>query len=116
MALINAKETFSAWGISKFPTCLKSEFKKKCIEEKKDMVEILKKVVRQYVEESQQMYIDKQLATSVDEDLSDYTETKYWGIRSFPIKLKADFKCCCASRGDDMVNALIYLTKEWING
>jgi hypothetical protein len=113
MALFKPKQLYSAWRVKSFPRQLKEEFKQRCSDEKVAMVAVLRKLVRDYVNETQDMF---------ENNTYKRTQIDYYGgdkvilaTSSFPSKLKADFKSCCATRGDKITEATIYIIEKYLS-
>lgn len=113
MAVIKTDKAHKFWLIRRFPSEIKDSFKEKCEENKQEMVMVLKKLLRGYVNETADLEKGRK---TISISKCNYEPKKDWGISSFPIKLKADFKSCCASRGDTLIDAIIHLTKGYVNG
>ena len=112
MALFNSKELYKRWGIRTFPVGLKQEFKVLCKQDKKEMNSVLRSLVRDYVEETKELYIEKKIV-SLPQSKHANGERGQFQV-NFPVKLKADFKSCCASRGDKVVDAVVYLIEKYV--
>ena len=113
MALFKTEKQHVRWGIRNFPKDLKDDFKQKCKEDKVEMVSVMRSLTRGYVNETTEMYKNKETKQI---SITQVVDPHFWAIKSFPTKLKADFKSCCAARGDKMVDAVIYLVEGYING
>ena len=110
MALIRTNKAHKFWLIRRFPVQIKDSFKKKCEQNEEEMVMVLKRLVRAYVNETEDL---SKARKTKEIPKTNYEPKIDWGVSSFPIKLHADFKSCCASRGDTIIDAIIHLTKEY---
>ena len=113
MALFKSEITHKIWSIKNFPTDLRVKLKARCKKDKKEMVEVARLLVREYVDETSQMYKNKEYRETPEYALG---ESREWRMSSFPVKLHADFKGCCISRGDTIEKALTHKVKEYVDG
>lgn len=113
MALLNTTDRCMKWGLKMFPVEVKDEFKKTCKERNVKMLDAIRGAVRNYVNETEELYKDKSIKNIPKNKVSIETG-KNWLVRNFPSKLHADFKSCCACRGDKMMDATIYVVKNYI--
>jgi hypothetical protein len=99
--------------LKNFPSDLKDEFKTQCKEEGVDMIDKIRFLVRNYVNETTELYKEKRI---VDIDPFDRDQKViYWRMSNFPCKLRAEFKSCCGARGDSAIDAIAHLINIYLN-
>ncbi len=114
MTVFKGEKTHKFWAISRFPTEIKEDFKKVCKKQEKQLLAALRGIMRDYVNETEELIKSRTTRRPLPRQLNDFDEYKFWGVNNFPVKLQADFKSSCILRGDLMVDALIFKIKEYV--
>ena len=112
MSLIKPKNVYDVWMLRDFPLSIKEQFKTKCKEKNVDMVDKLKGLTRNYVNETTELYKEKRIVEIAPHDRG--VKRVFWKMHNFPCKLKAEFKSCCGARGDKLTDAVAHLIKEYV--
>ena len=116
MALFKTKETYKPWRVKNFPNQIKEKFKNVCKEKKVNMVGVMRKLARDYINETAEMYKNKILVEVNKKEWGKRSvkDTSALAFSSFPVKLLADFKSCCNARGELLTDVTINLIKKYV--